>query len=125
MKYLVDSSVWIDYLEGNSKGEKFTNFLEDSELYALPLNIAEVVSKVKRKKGNFEIAYSSIVSNAQIFEVTPRMAKEAGLLHAQIKGEIPNFSLADAIVIVAAKTISAKILTTDEHFKRFKEAVLL
>ena len=125
MKYVVDSSCWIDYLEGNESGGKIYDIIKHEEIFVLPINIADVVSKVKRKKGNFELAYDSIISNASIINITPKIAKDAGILHAEIKPKTPNFSLADSFMIIAAKSMSAKLLTGDEHFRNFKEAVMI
>lgn len=125
MKYVIDSSCWIEYLEGSKSGEKINDILRHEEIFVLPINIAEVISKVKRKKGNFELAYKSIISNASIIDITPKIAKEAGLLHAEIKSKISNFGLADAFIITATKSISAKLLTRDEHFRGFKETVMV
>ncbi|MFH1325589.1 MAG: PIN domain-containing protein [archaeon] len=125
MKYLIDSSCWIEYLEGSKSGEKINEILKREEIFVLPINIAEVVSKVKRKKHDFELAYKSIVSNASIISITPKISKDAGILHADMKSKKPNFGLADAFIITAARIISAKLLTKDEHFRGFKEAVFI
>ena len=125
MRYVIDSSCWIDYLEGSKSGEKINEILKREEIFALPINISEVVSKVKRKKGDFELAYKSIISNASIINITPKISKDAGILHAEMKPKTLNFGLADAIIITAAKSISAKLLTKDEHFREFKEAVMV
>jgi len=126
MKYLIDSSAWIEYLRGSKAGEKVYEILkEDNEIYTLSINIGEVISKVKRDNGQIEIAYNSLTSNVNILGITPEIAKEAGLLHAQLKEKINSISLADTFMIASAKAIYAKILTCDEHFKNFKEAIII
>ncbi len=126
MKYLIDSSAWIEYLEGSLSGEMVNKILkEQNEIYTTSLNIAEVVSKVKRKRGNSELAYEAIIKNSEITNITPKIAHEAGLLHASMKNKILGFSLADALIIKSAQNIKATILTTDNHFKQFKEAIII
>ncbi|GEM_PF-3924989 len=50
MKYFLDSSAWISYLEGQERGVKVHNVLsKNNEIFIISVNIAEVVSKVKRK----------------------------------------------------------------------------
>lgn len=118
MKYLIDSSAWIEYLEGSEKGEKVARILEEeNEIFVLPLNIGEVISKVKRKKGNIETAYHALITHAKIIEATPKQAKEAGLLHAQKKQVNSSFSLADGFMLVVAQSIHANLITKDPHFK--------
>ncbi len=126
MKYCIDAYAWIEYLNGGEKGEKVNSFLtKENEIYILAITIAETVSKVKRRKQNAEIAYDAMIKNAQIIGITPRMAKEAGLLHAERRKEIPNFGLADALLLVLARKIKAHIITGDHHFKNFKEAIMI
>lgn len=126
MRYLIDSSAWIEYLEGGKSGEKVNKILkENEEIFILSLNIAEVISKVKRKLMNYELAYESMIKNAKIIDITPRIAKEAGLLHAKIKSKNKSFSLADALIIISAQVLNAKVLTKDAHFKQFEESIII
>lgn len=126
MKYLIDSSAWIEYLKGSEAGEKVYKILQgNNEIFTLPLNISEVVSKIKRENGNVDIAYESIISNALLLEVNQNIAKEAGLLHSQLRRKSSSISIADTLMITSVKAISAKLLTKDEHFKDFKEAIII
>jgi len=126
MRYLIDSSAWIEYLEGSSIGEEVHRVLESKEeVFILALNIAEVISKMKRKGKNYQVAYESMIKNSKVVEVTPKIAMEAGLLHSEIKPKNSSFSLADALIIKSAESISAKIITKDHHFKDFKESIIL
>src|SRR3989344_319262 len=110
MRYLIDSSAWIEYLEGGKAGEKVSNFLKEqnNEIFVINLNIAEVISKVRRAKKDYELAYKVIITNSKILNITPKIAKSAGLLHAELKNKNKGFSLADALIIKAAESISAK-----------------
>ena len=126
MRYLIDTSAWIEYLEGSKEGEKVNNLLmADNEIYTISIIISEVVSKVKRKNSNEGIAYSSIIKNSKIFDLTPRVSMEAGLLHAQMKEKEINFSIADAMIISSAQFLSAKLITKDSHFKSFKNTIII
>jgi predicted nucleic acid-binding protein len=126
MRYLIDSSLWIEYLDGSKLGEKVNEILSGgNEVYSLPIIISEVISRVKRGDSNVEVAYESIIKNSTIFDITPRIAKEAGILHAEMKKKFGSFPLADALIVCSAKSLGAKIITSDNHFKSFKEAIVL
>ena len=125
MIYLIDTSAWIEYLDGSAKGEKVNKSLNEAEIFTTSQVIAELVSKTKRKRGNVDTAYNAIIKIAKVSEVTPRIAKEAGILHAETKAKLQSFSLADALIICSARALKAKILTTDSHFKSFKEAIII
>ena len=126
MKYIIDSYAWIEYLNGGKLGEKVRELiLSDNEIISLNIIIAEVVSKVKRKKGNIEIAYEAIKSNSKIIDINPEIAKKAGVLHAETRVEIENFGLVDALLVIVAREEKGKILTGDNHLKNFKEAIFI
>lgn len=126
MSYLFDAYAWIEYLQGSSKGEKVNDFLNSGEeIFVLPITIAEVVSKTKRMESNAELAYKVIISKSKILDLTPKIAKEAGLLQAQMRKKYPQFGIVDAILIETAKSTGTKIITGDHHFKDFKEAIII
>jgi len=124
--YIIDTSAWIEYLEGGERGEKINKILKSNEkIYIIPVILSELISKVKRSNGNVDLAYSSLIKNSKILDITPRIAKEAGLLHAEIRSILQSFSLTDAMIVCSAKALKSKVLTTDNHFKQFKEAIII
>lgn len=127
MKYIIDSYAWIEYLEGSKLGEKVREIIinTDNEILSLNLCIAEVVSKAKRKDLSVETAFNAINLNSKVAEVTPEIAKKAGLFHAEIRSEVKDFDLVDALILTLARELNAKILTGDPHFKGYKEAVFI
>ena len=126
MKYIIDAYAWIEYLRGGKLGEKVRELiLGNDEIISLNITIAEVVSKIKRKKENIETAYSAVNSNSKIIDITPEIAKEAGIIHAETRDKIKNFGLVDALLLVTAKEIKAKIVTGDHHLKDFKEVIFI
>lgn len=126
MRYLVDTSAWVEYLEGGKIGRDVQEILKgENEILILPLIIAEVISKTKRNKSNVEVAYESMIKNSKVLEITPRIAKEAGLLHASKRLGLPSFSLVDALIASSANFAEATILTKDTHFKSFEKVFLL
>ena len=127
MRYLIDSSAWIEYLNGSKSGEIVNKIIKEdhNDIFILALNISEVVSRIKRLNGDVELAYDSMIANSEIFDITPKIAKEAGLLHFQLRKQSSSISLADTIMMVSSKILSAKIITKDNHFKNFKEVIFL
>ena len=126
MKYLIDTSAWIEYLNGSKAGEKVNQILrEENKIYVISLIISEVISKVRRKGDNVDLAYDCLIKNSKIFEITPKISKRIGILHAETRNKVPNFSLADASIVCSAEAINAKIITKDMHFKSFKEVIFI
>ncbi len=126
MRHIIDSSAWIEYLTGSNEGEEVSKILnKDNEVYTISLIISEVVRNVKSNKKDYERAYESIIKNSKIFEITPRLAKEAGLMNSELRDKFGNFPLIDTLILCSARELNAKIITTDNHFKNFKEAIIL
>ncbi len=125
-RYIIDAHAWISYLEGGIDGEKVNLILnEEAEFYVLPITIAEVIGKVRKQNHNVGVAYKAIISKCQVIESTPRAAKEAGILYAECRKEMPSFGIVDSLLISTARSIGAKVITGDMHFKIFKEAKII
>jgi len=127
IKYVVDAYAWIEYLIGSASGAKVNAVLEEenSEVYTCAVTVAEVISKVAREGQDVEEAYDVLLSNSQVVNVDEALSKNAGLLHAEIRGTEKDFGLADAYVLATARKLRTKVLTGDLHFKNVKEAVLI
>ena len=125
MNLFLDSYSWIEYFRGSKKGEKVWKILKKEKVYTSNLVIAEIISKFKREGIDFNNAYRILLSNSVVVELTSEIAKEAGMFHADIKKKVRNFGLVDAIILITARKIKAKIVTGDKHFKDFNETMWL
>lgn len=126
-KYVIDTYAWVEYFIGSEKGEKVKSFVESSEneIFTSILTIAEITSITKRENRDTEKIYSKITGLSNIYNLDKGFSKEAGLLHAEIRKKIKDFGLIDAFILLTARKLNAKIITGDEHFKGFKEAILV
>jgi predicted nucleic acid-binding protein len=57
--------------------------------------------------------------------ISPELALNAGLLHAEMKKKVRNFGLNETILLLVARRFNIKIVTIDQHFKNFKETIYL
>jgi len=127
MRFVVDTFCWIDYLEGNEAGEKVRKYIEDSsnEIIITLLNIAEISSVVARRNLDVNKVLNLVCSNSKLFSFNSEIAKQAGIFHAKMRKKAKDFGLIDAFILLTARKLKAKILTGDEHFRAFKEAILI
>jgi predicted nucleic acid-binding protein len=82
--------------------------------------ISEVIQVTCEKRGKelAEIRYHSLMeSGLQIVDLTPIIAKQAGLIKCQYK-DVP---MGDCIIAATAITNQARILSDDQHYGRIKE----
>lgn len=124
--YVIDSWAWMEYMDGSVRGKKVREIVEKSgPIFSAAITVAEVTSKIKRQGMDFVRGRDAIASNSRIISLDEGQAFVAGQIHADMRKENPDFGLADAIVIAAARQLNVKILTGDPDFKNVKEAVLI
>lgn len=125
-KLLLDSWAWVEYLRGTERGKKVRNEIERStDIHTHLVSIAELTSKLKREEMDSELAWRAVTSISRVVIPNAFDAKNVGLLHAEIKAERPNFSLADAFVLHGARKLKAKVLTGDPDFQGLRDAIML
>lgn len=126
-KFVVDAYAWIEYLIDSEKGRKAAKIIESetNHIFTSSATIAEIVSKILRENKDLKNALNYISNFSTIINVTPDIAAAAGHIHFEIKKKSKNFGMLDAFVAATAKNLNAKILTGDNDFKEFKEAVMI
>lgn len=126
-RYVIDAYAWIEYLNGTEKGKNAAAIIEDNsnDIFTSTSTIAEVISKTLRESKDIKIALDHINNLSAVTSVTQEIGTEAGQIHFESKKKNKDFGMLDAFVAATAKNINAKILTGDEHFKDFKEAVFI
>ncbi len=118
-RYIIDSSAWIEYLEGTQQGKKVAGIIEDGKNIVMTPNIvaAEVTSKILRKGQKHEIAESAMKALSKPLKEEINDYFNAGKLHAKLREKISGISLADAIILTLAEKEKSKIVTKDSHLK--------
>jgi predicted nucleic acid-binding protein len=125
-RVVVDAYAWVEYLDGTRSGEKLRDLLDsEAELYTSAVTLAEVVSKAARTGRDHKTAHKVIQSNSTIVEADEGLSYEAGVLHAEMRARIRDFGLSDAYVLATARSLDAKVLTGDPHFKDLSEAIMI
>src|SRR3989338_11707773 len=115
-EYVIDAYAWIEYLEGSKQGEKVKQIIKTQACFTSAVTLAEVVSKAKRAGKDPQVAFDAVVLNSRVLHVNEETAKNAGLLHAEMRKKSKNFGLADAFIL-AQRTKNQRIVTSDRHFR--------
>lgn len=126
-KFVIDAYAWIEYLDGSEKGKKFAEIIEDnaSEGFTSSATVAEVISKILRKNREVAVALNSINDFSAVVPVSQEISILAAQIHFAAKKKDKGFGMLDAFVAATARKFNAKILTGDEHFRQFNEAVFI
>ena len=125
-KFVIDSWAWVEYLNGTERGFEVKKIIESgNKLFTSIISLAEVISVAKRKNMDIDVVENAVVSNSEIVEIDKQIVREVGIFHGEMKRKIDDFGLGDAFVVIAARSLEAKILTGDPHFRKIREAVMI
>ena len=78
-----------------------------------------------RKNQDIKVALNDINNFSTVLKATQEIGISAAQIHFEAKKKNKNFGMLDAFVAATARKLSAKILTGDNDFKDFKEAVMI
>lgn len=132
MKTVIDTYAWIEIFIGSKNGEKAREILRKAEeTYTPDVVIAEIARKYLREGMKEQTILERLKTIEETSEITP-IDKEIAIESAKCYLEIMEKaktrklkapSLFDAIVLATARTLDAKLVTGDEHFKDIHETL--
>ena len=134
MKTVVDSFAWIEHFIGSEKGGKVDEILQNSdEIYTPDVVLAEVARKYAREGVEDRIIHTrlqQIEDASNIVGLDAELALEAAKCYLAMETEAKKRkltlpSLFDAVVLATGKSLDAKVLTGDQHFKGLPETLWL
>ena len=120
-RILVDTSVWIDYLQKgvSNLSQALDRLLSEKDIYVPKIVIAELIQGARTEK---EI--SAIERFMEAFHIIDEGTDtwiKAGRLSYQLKRKGKTINLADCYIATIAQEHGCQILTLDEHFKEIKK----
>lgn len=130
---VADSYAWIEYFLGSDYGRILKDYIDTEELATPSIVLAEVARKYLREGMEEEDVVKRlnfIVANSIVKEIDPELSITAAKAYlelsekAKAKG-LRKPSLTDGIVLATGRTLKAKIVTGDEHFKGLDEVVYM
>lgn len=130
---LSDSYAWIEYFLGSGSGRIVKDYVDAGKVVTPSIVIAEVARKcmcegmkeedVARRLSFIEV--SSVIKEIDS-ELSIAVARAYLELSEKARAEgIKKPSLTDGIVLAAGRTLKAKIITGDEHFKGLDEVIYM
>jgi predicted nucleic acid-binding protein len=132
VKIVIDSYAWIEHFIGSIKGQKVDEILENAdEVYTPDIVLAEVARKYIREgiiPKIIEQRLEEIAEASNIICIDTKIAVTAAKSYQEIeinaqKLKLNSPSLFDAIVLATGKSLNAKIMTGDQHFKNLPDTI--
>jgi predicted nucleic acid-binding protein len=134
VKTVVDSYAWIEHFIGSEKGGKTDEILQNSdEIYTPDVVLAEIARKYAREGVEERIIHTrlqQIEDASNIVGLDAELALEAAKCYLEMeadakKRKLTPPSLFGAIILATGKSLDAKILTGDQHFRNLAETLWL
>lgn len=110
---VVDSSAWLEYIDGGPNAKDFAPAIEDVEQLVVPtIVICEVYRRMLRD-GGIKPALEAVAGMSQglVVNLDTELALSAAALGLEHK-----LPLADSVIYAAARRASATVWTQDEDF---------
>ena len=116
-----DSSAWIEYFAGTSKGKKVKIYLDGNANILTPsICLMEIKNKYLREGHTYHERIEFICNISSIIDIT----KEIALNGAEIKNKHGLYTV-DAIIYAASQFSKSILLTGDHHFEKLKNVEIL
>ncbi|MBC7130454.1 PIN domain-containing protein [Candidatus Bathyarchaeota archaeon] len=128
----MDTYAWIEIFLGSHQGEKAKEVIQNSEeAYTPDIVLAEIARKYLRegaKEQTINERLKTIEETSEIAHIDKETAIESAKCYMELsqkarKEKLKTPSLFDAIILATAKTLNAKIITGDEHFKGLNQTI--
>ena len=113
--YLIDTDIIIWVLRGNKKYEKFLQSLKDKN----PLSISTItITEIYKNIFPSEIVKTeNVLNELQAWDVTPEIAKQAGLYWQEYVKQLNNLSLMDCLIAATANVNDLTLVSLNiKHF---------
>jgi len=116
-----DSSAWIEYFAGSTKGKKVKKYIDENANILTPsICLMEIKNKYIREGHKFQNRIEFICNISTIVDIT----EEVALMGAEIKNKY-NLYTVDATIYAASQLKKSILLTGDHHFESLSNVELL
>jgi predicted nucleic acid-binding protein len=132
VKIVIDTYAWIEIFIGSKEGEGAKEILQSAEeIYTPDVVIAEVARKYFREGVSEEVILERLTvmeETSEVISIDKNIAVESAKCYLELveKAKMRRLkppSLFDAIMLATAKSLGAKLITGDEHFKEIDETI--
>lgn len=117
MKYIVDSSGWLEYFANTKNAKNFAEAIEDNKNLIVPtITIYEVFKKILLEKDkDIALEIAAHMKQGTVIDLDIELALLAGKLGKDLK-----LPMADSIILATTIKHNATLLTQDADFKNIE-----
>jgi tRNA(fMet)-specific endonuclease VapC len=114
-KYMIDTSVWIEYFKQNKRVTDFIDSCLDSDsIYITGPVLTEILQGIKSKKEKDDIL--ECIDAIPFIEITKGSWIDAGRISNELRCKGLTIPLADVLIASAALRNDCMVISYDKHF---------
>jgi predicted nucleic acid-binding protein len=131
-RFVIDTYAWVEYFTGGPAGEIAKSYIDNGDTVTPTMVVLELRRILLKRVGEgretaqgAEEKMEYVRSTSTILDLSYGSSMSAAAIDIEIKKKVRGWGAADSIVLEAARRLSAKVVTGDEHFRGLKDAVLI
>ena len=129
---IIDAYAWIEYFKASKMGESAKKYIESNHSITPTIVISEISRKLSQqiqlgketREGSIQ-RLDFIRDTTRIVDLNFEIAAEVGKVTEQLRSQTKDWSLADLIIFCTARSLSGKIVTGDEHFRKLDDVIFI
>ena len=116
-EYLVDTSIWVEFLRGEKTAikKRLENLLDENRAVVTGIILAELLTGIANEKEQRFLEECFL--GLPFLEATREIFATAGKMGAVLRKKGITMPLSDLLIAALAKTHSLTVLTQDNHFQ--------
>jgi predicted nucleic acid-binding protein len=122
---LLDTSAWIEFFIGSSKGRRVKEVLETNECFTSIVTFAEVTNWALREKSDPNPLIDTIGKLGSIIQLDSDIAILAGRLNFERKKSSRKWGMLDSMILATGMVYGLKLLTKDLDYRNLDDVELL
>jgi predicted nucleic acid-binding protein len=130
--YIIDAYAWIEYFKASKMGEIAKEYIENENAVTPTIVVSEISRKFSQQIQLGKETHEGKTRRLDFIQDTTRIvdldfetAAEVGKITEELGSQTKDWSLADLIILCTARSLSGKVVTGDEHFRKVKEAIFI
>ena len=113
MKYIVDSSIWIDYFKGGNESSKLDSLIDENLVVTNDIILTELIPFLKIKK---QLKVIQLLREINHLPLNINWEEIIDLQVKCLKNGSNGIGIPDLIIAQNAKLNNCKVYTLDKHF---------
>jgi len=116
-EYLVDTSVWVEFLRGEKTAikKRLENLLDENRALVTGIILAELLTGIANEKEQHFLEECFL--GLPFLETTREIFATAGKMGASLRKKGITMPISDLLIAALAKTHALTVLTLDSHFQ--------